>query len=206
MNNTGNKTKSVIVSQRVDIIAGRNEIRDSVDQELLNWIIEAGYLPMQISNILFDYNSKLLNEFIYLSKPSGIILSGGNDIGEFTNRDKTEYFLIEYAAKNNIPLLGICRGFQILAKWDGGELHCFDNHISEKHSLIFNGDDWPNEIKCYHKWGLIKETPNFINSAHTQDGSIEAIKHKELKIEGCQLVRRQLGRAAIPSLWHVLFE
>ena len=184
MNSLVKKIKTVIVSQRIDQIANRNETRDSLDQELLIWLIESGYLPVQISNVLMAENNSLSDYFIELINPSGIVLSGGNDIGEFPERDKTEFFLIDYAVKNKIPLLGICRGFQMLAKWDGGNLIRFDNHISEKHSLISKENDWPDKIICYHKWGLAKETSNFTKSAHTSDGSIEAIKHNKLKIEG----------------------
>ena len=122
MNSLVKKIKTVIVSQRIDQIANRNETRDSLDQELLIWLIESGYLPVQISNVLMAENNSLSDYFIELINPSGIVLSGGNDIGEFPERDKTEFFLIDYAVKNKIPLLGICRGFQMLAKWDGGNL------------------------------------------------------------------------------------
>ena len=184
MNSFVKNIKTVIVSQRIDQIPNRNETRDSLDQELLIWLIEAGYLPVQISNVLMVDDKSLSDSFIQLINPSGIVLSGGNDLGEFPERDKTELFLINYAVKNKIPLLGICRGFQMLAKWDGGNLIRIDNHVSEKHSLISEENDWPDRIKCYHKWGLVKETSNFTNLAYTEDGSIEAIKHNELKIEG----------------------
>jgi N5-(cytidine 5'-diphosphoramidyl)-L-glutamine hydrolase len=176
--------KAVIISQRIDIISNRNETRDSLDQELLLWIKEAGYLSVPLPNTLISDNPSFLEEFIKIINPIGIVLSGGNDIGEFKSRDETEIFLIKYAVKNKIPLIGICRGFQMLAKWDGGTLVNVDGHISKKHSLIINSGDWPNEIICYHKWGLVNETTNFINQAQTIDGSIEAIKHKKLPIEG----------------------
>ena len=35
-----------------------------------------------------------------------------------------------------------------------GNLIRFENHISEKHSLITKENDWPDNIVCYHKWGL----------------------------------------------------
>ena len=176
------KNKAVIVSQRIDKISKRKEIRDSLDQELVKWIAESGYIPFPVPNTL--KNTKLITKFINQIQPIGIILSGGNDIGEYNSRDETELFLINFAVQNRIPLIGICRGFQMLAKWDGGDFVRIDGHISKKNKLIINNSNWPDEIICYHKWALLKATPNFTIEAHSADGSIEAIKHKEHPIEG----------------------
>ena len=48
-------------------------------------------------------------------KINGIILSGGNNIGDVKERDITETYLLKYAETNEIPVLGICRGMQMLA-------------------------------------------------------------------------------------------
>ena len=51
----------------------------------------------------------------------GFILSGGNDLSSLSNsknisfeRDKTEFALLQYANDQSIPVLGVCRGFQIM--------------------------------------------------------------------------------------------
>ena len=70
MNNPAKKIKTVIVSQRIDQITNRNETRDSLDQELLIWLIESGFLPVQISNVLMAENNSLSDYFIELINPS----------------------------------------------------------------------------------------------------------------------------------------
>ena len=50
-------------------------------------------------------------------KLSGIVLSGGDDIGKYALRDKSEILLIKYSLKKKIPIFGICRGMQIISKY-----------------------------------------------------------------------------------------
>ena len=76
---------------------------------------------------------------------SGILIPGGIDIdpsmynenksqychGTDINRDKLEAYFINQAFSNNIPILGICRGMQLMAILTGGSLY---QDISLNHS------------------------------------------------------------------------
>ena len=54
-----------------------------------------------------------------------------------------------------------------------------------KHVIISNSDiNWPKEVNSFHDWGLDNCPPNFEIMARTNDGVIEAIKHKVLPWEG----------------------
>ena len=185
--------KKVIITQRIDCIENYNEIRDSIDQNLLQWLIQAKYLPIPVPNKLgplkdFEQkkNQPLLNNWLSIIKPDALILSGGNDIGEYISRDETEKFLLNWAQKNRIPVLGICRGMQVMTVWAGGSLKRIDNHVGVRHRLNIYGseEDWPKEVNCFHNWG-IHECPNdFEIKAQSSDGVIKAIKHKNLPWEG----------------------
>ena len=182
------------VSQRVDIHEQIGERRDSIDQKLFLWLISAGYLPIQISNVLspnsehakyFSNSGNKLYDWLELMKPRGIILSGGNDIGQCPERDETESQILEWSRENSIPTLGICRGLQMMTTWSGTNLIKADGHVRARHILKVVSDDknFPLEVNSYHNW-VPEYCPNgFEITAYAEDGSIEALKHTILPWE-----------------------
>ena len=51
-----------------------------------------------------------------------VVLAGGEDIGVDPSRDCAEIALVHACRSRGIPLLGVCRGLQVLAVADGGSL------------------------------------------------------------------------------------
>jgi putative glutamine amidotransferase len=51
-----------------------------------------------------------------------VVLAGGDDIGADPARDEAEIALVHAARERRLPLLGVCRGLQLLAVADGGSL------------------------------------------------------------------------------------
>lgn len=175
--------KKVLVSQRVDDYPDRNERRDALDQRLILWLMESKLLPVPVPNLLiFGRNrSESLIEWIREIGAEGVILSGGNDINNCVERDATESELLEFARKNNKPLLGICRGMQMMAVSSGVELIEISGHVRTTHQL--NGEI-TGEANSYHNLAL-KECPvEYRVTATAKDGSIEAIAHNKLNWEG----------------------
>lgn len=92
---------------------------------------DSNIIIIDMYNIPFDS----LN--IVLNKCDGLLLSGGEDVNpnfysknSFLNecgnidyrRDSLEFILMDYAFKNKMPVLGICRGQQIINVFHGGSL------------------------------------------------------------------------------------
>ncbi len=110
-----------------------------------------------------------------------VILTGGGDIGLSDIREETELALLEWAAANDIPTLGICRGMQVMASWAGEKLVAIDDHVASRHQLK---GEIMGEVNSYHNFAL-KECPQkFKVSARTLDNSIEAISHEEKPLMG----------------------
>ena len=42
---------------------------------------------------------------------------------------------IKFVKKKNIPLLGVCRGMQVINLLEGGKIHKIRNHVSKIHNL-----------------------------------------------------------------------
>ena len=179
----------VAVTQRVDSVQGRAELRDALDQRLIRWLVRAGTLPVAVPNNLScesGADEGTLARWLEAVRPGLLLLSGGNDIGEQPTRDATERYLIAWAAAERVPVLGICRGMQMLAVWAGGELVRKEGHAGVRHALRISGvkEGWPVEVNSYHNWILAGCPAGFEVEALAEDGSIEAIRHAELPWEG----------------------
>ncbi|GAU09381.1 gamma-glutamyl-gamma-aminobutyrate hydrolase family protein [Desulfoplanes formicivorans] len=68
---------------------------------------------------------------------NGFILTGGNDIHEYPKRDETELALIRFALQKNIPIFGVCRGFQLILHFFGKKIfRCLTKkHAGTRHAI-----------------------------------------------------------------------
>lgn len=164
-----------------------------------------GGVPILIPNVKSIEDMSLV-----LDKIDGLLLSGGHDVnprtykernsgkaGNFDNiRDHQEIFMTEYALERDIPILGICRGLQVLNITLGGTIHqdlpsagFFAHSMSNSlrnepsHSLkiledsplyeIFKRDEiWTNS---YHHQGINKLGKGLKVAALSEEGLIESV-------------------------------
>ena len=179
--------KIVVVSQRVDDYVDRKERRDGLDQRLSSLIFATGCLPVPIPNSFHlelqsvNQNKHAFDNWIKTINPGAFLLSGGNDIGDFPDRDIVENWLLDHAEKNRLPALGICRGMQLMALRTGGKLKLLKGHVGTKHQLngVISGN-----ANSYHNQGLFECPPKFRILARSEDSHIEAIQHESLPWEG----------------------
>lgn len=182
---------NVGISQRIDKISSHDEMRDSLDQRMVSWVASMGLIPVLIPNSLVSESSPyekqlLLEKWIQLMHLDAIILSGGNNIGEMIQRDLTENYLLHWAEENCIPVLGICRGMQMMGVYGDGVLEDVDGHVRARHQLRFDPkkEKFPESVNSYHDQSLAGCPHAFEILATSEDGNLEAMAHKELPWEG----------------------
>lgn len=151
---------------------------------------------------------------LQLDNIDALLLSGGDDVdpGEYgeaaqpklkstlPERDRFERLLIEGALKRGLPILGICRGHQILNVALGGTLyqdleyieHCetphdqYENPEPEKHKVVLEKqsilhDLFGEEIEAnsFHHLAIKEVAPKLRATAISSDGIVEGIEHVE---------------------------
>ena len=180
--------KVIAVSQRVEKIAKYNEFRDQVDNRLNFFVIKAGYLPVPIPNFIGCDKPKDLSLLNWLKNinPDGIILSGGEDFGINKSRDKNEIRIIKWSLKKKIPVLGICRGMQMINRYFGGTKVKMRNHAGTRHKIHGKYCKFRKTVNSFHNWGF--KLKNIAEKLDTNtlaaDKTVESIQHKKFKIYG----------------------
>tara|TARA_B000000477_G_scaffold93275_1_gene80263 strand:- start:1027 stop:1620 length:594 start_codon:yes stop_codon:yes gene_type:complete len=143
----------------------------------------------------------------------GLIISGGPDIspeiygqenGKFTietypEQDASEIALIKSAIKNNLPLLCICRGFQLLCAIHDGSLHQhlpqtdgyeehggWDGNVTEHGVNIIEGSRLEEimgdkiTVNSTHHQGVKDPGSLRVTAFSSHDGLIEAVEIEKL--------------------------
>ncbi len=179
--------KSIILSSKL-IIDKYGKVNFLTDEDLSNYINKLGLniLPLSIKK------NQINTENLRLAK--GLILSGGGDIYKYKKnkinklRDSIEIKLFNYFFKKNLPILLICRGFQLMIDMHKIKLFKQKNHVRKSHLLKLSNSKFLKHSKLsvnsYHNYSIKKLPVNYINVASTKDGSIEIAEHKSKKILG----------------------
>ena len=179
------------ISLRITNAKDYDEKRDSLSHDWPKLMEELGI------NIVFIPNS-LKNIRSYLSELnlSGFIISGGDNIGDNVERDKTEIEMIKFAMKNKIPLFGVCRGMQIINKFFDGTISTSEksNHVGKYHNInIINQNFFKffknknTKVNSFHNNLIYNENlgSDLIPFATiSEDGTVEGFFHKLFPIIG----------------------
>lgn len=159
---------------------GSTEIRDGLDAAW--WKILAACLPKKacipLPNAIL-MTQKLLDRLPF----TGFILTGGDDWGVFPERDENEAFIFDYATRRELPVLGVCRGAQLISTLCGGRLLDIGGHTATRHK-IFSDTGKSRMVNSFHAHGIC-QPGNGMNVTFTDaEGNIEAFASGDGLIRG----------------------
>ncbi len=183
----------------------------TIQHAYVNAVLGAGGVPVPIPNILPGEDLRQL-----YSQLDGILFSGGGDIslnyfhgsdhpridGIDEARDTTEISLVRAAVNDNKPLLGICRGAQVMNVALGGTLythipdqlkgaldHDYPGNLRKAIVHPVNVDEASRSAEIFgetllhvnslHHQGLKDIAPSLRVAGHASDGLVEVVELPE---------------------------
>ncbi len=163
----------ILVTQRVVVDPATGERRDALDQQWGAFLCQAGFLPVPVPNSLDSPR-----HFWKDMSPAGLLLTGGNDLssygGDAPERDRMELDLIDLAMSDNRPILGVCRGMQLLQHAAGTPLIRLKGHVARHQDILVDGKTLHKN--SFHNWGTTSGTPGYETWAHTSDKVVKAVR------------------------------
>jgi putative glutamine amidotransferase len=183
-------------------------VRSAAGQQYIDAVLAAGgaplLLPIGLDTAAFDSLYGILD---------GLLLPGGDDVaperyGQAPHphlgsvddaRDELELAITQRALQDDLPILGICRGIQVLAVAAGGTLYqdipteieqylghdvrehgrdylCHDIEIDPASELAHVLGTTSTQVNSFHHQSVRSVPEEFIVSARAGDGVIEAIE------------------------------
>jgi len=191
---------------------GPERQRDFLSHTYALYFEALGAVAVPVSNVLADPVA-----YVEALDLDGLILSGGGDIAPALYgagnshsdeiappRDRTEWALLEWAVRREKPVMGICRGMQVINVYFGGALvqdipallssmtpHADSTHaITLTHARLAEALGEPAlHVNSHHHQGMTAATlaPDLEGLAVSEeDGVIEALWHRALPVLGVQ--------------------
>lgn len=172
---------TVAVSQRIDTIGPHGERRDTLDRRWMPFFAACGVLPLLIPN-----HPATAAAMVAAHDPAALVLTGGNDLaaygGDAPERDEAEQVLLAHMRSRARPVLGVCRGMQILLHIVGVPLRQINHHAGTRHPL--SGAWGGREVNSFHNWAAVGAAGPFEVMAATAEGAVEAIRHPTERLVG----------------------
>ncbi len=163
-----------------------DEPRDSISHDWSKRLVSWGKTPMPVPNI-----GQQAVPYLEAISPAMLILSGGEDIGISPSRDQTEFALLEYALATGLPVLGVCRGLQLINTYFGGTLGLVEDHVGHPHPVTINNTWTPfygptARVNSFHNVCIPRQNlaPDLLATAVDSEGNVEAAEHRMYPLGG----------------------
>ena len=156
----------VAISQRRAFLhAGAH---DALDRRWAPFLWACGAVPLPMPT-LHEGSDRWLEAV----RPAAVVFSGGDDPGQDAERDITEASALLWADVRRRPVIGVCRGLQILVRVSGGHLERVANHVG-RHRIF--SEEGAREVNSYHRWGVAQSPEGWAVVFRDADGRPEIIE------------------------------
>jgi gamma-glutamyl-gamma-aminobutyrate hydrolase PuuD len=149
----------------------RDEWRDAVDVRWTAFLARCGLQPLYMPN-----DAAAAVQLLERTDPAGVVLTGGGNCsalsGRVDERDRTEAAALDWAASRAKPVLGVCRGMQVLLARAGAPLERVHDHVGRRHTVegVLGG----RAVNSFHEYGFRTAPAVYAVQARSDDGVVEA--------------------------------
>ncbi len=183
------------------------DIVEKVAQPYVDMIAAHNWLPLIIPHRtdLFEEYIELCDGFVFIGGANDCSPEIYNDINTYSTgcnllQDRQELEFMGLLEKSGKPLLGICRGMQLMNIYFGGTLiqdvanrqthHRYEVQESPVHTVSINNSKYlPSgkySVNSIHHQAIKKLGDNLIITSTSEDGIVESIEHETLPWIGVQ--------------------
>ncbi|ASR37740.1 hypothetical protein BAY61_25140 [Prauserella marina] len=168
------------VTQRVLVDPRHGEQRLALDRRWAPFLAACGLVA-----IALPLEERLAEQTLASTGCAGVLFTGGDDRAEFggatAERDGMERHVLRYAIEQALPVVGVCRGMQLLLRAFGSELVAVPGHVGSTHALT--GEFGPRAVNSFHRWAALGVPEGFRVTARCGE-VVEAVAHETLALTG----------------------
>src|ERR1700684_3005841 len=148
--------KTVAITQRVSVVPAYGERRDCLDQAWTKFLAACGLLPVLLPHVT-EAGLGLCGG----GRIAGLVLTDGNDLavfgGDAPERDAMENILLDMAQRRGLPVLGVCRGMQVIQQRFSIPLRRVEGHVAQRQVIRIHGER--KEVNSYHHFAAVDSRP-----------------------------------------------
>lgn len=149
----------------------RDEWHDAIDVRWTTFLAHCDLQPLYMPN-----NAAAAVQLLERTDPAGVVLTGGGNCsalsGRVDERDRTEAAALDWAASRGKPVLGVCRGMQVLLARAGAPLERVHDHVGRRHTV--EGALGSRAVNSFHEYGFRTTPAAYAVQALASDGVVEA--------------------------------
>ncbi len=180
-----------------------DQLADVLPTQYAAAVEATGGLPVLLAPVAQDGAAE-----VAVSRLDGLVISGGADVdprrygqdphprtaGWRSDRDAWELALLDAAEATGLPVLGVCRGMQVMAVHSGGELDQHTPDLVDHQDHSPGGDRFGSvrvatlpgtrvaglvgellDVRCHHHQS-VRSHPGYVAAARADDGTLEAME------------------------------